>query len=199
MLPLAGHEWMALSALEPDMGRKSSIHKLEPNVRSHIERRLREDRLTLDELIEDARQTSRGEQKPSRSAIGRYKVSFDEMSKRLREQQAMASLLVEELGENPDDRAGALMVQSITTLTTHAAKGAQIDEETTLDDVRKLARAAKDVLAARKVSRKERNAIQKEARDKLLEEQRAKLEAMPVKGGVTEDTKQAIREALGIS
>ncbi|HLD67844.1 MAG TPA: phage protein Gp27 family protein [Pseudomonas sp.] len=181
------------------MGRKSSIHKLEPNVRSHIERRLREDRLTLDELIEDLRQNFPGEQKPSRSAIGRYKVSFDEMSKRLREQQAMASLLVEELGENPDDRAGALMVQSITTLTTHAAMGAQIDEETTVDDVRKLARAAKDVLAARKVSREERNAIQKEARDKLLEEQRAKLEAMPVKGGVTEDTKQAIREALGIS
>ena len=35
-------------------------------------------------------------------------------------------------------------------------------------------------------------------RKKLLEEQRAKLEAMPVKGGVTPETKQAIREALGI-
>ena len=30
----------------------------------------------------------------------------------VREQQAMASLLVEELGENPNDKAGALMVQS---------------------------------------------------------------------------------------
>ncbi len=113
------------------MGRKSSIDKLEPQVRSHIERRLRENRLTLDELIEDLHEQFPSEQKPSRSAVGRYKVSFDEMSRRLREQQAMASLLVEELGENPDDKAGALMVQSITTLTTHAALGAQIDEETT--------------------------------------------------------------------
>ena len=35
------------------MGRKSSIDKLEPVVRSHIELRLRENRLTLDELIHD--------------------------------------------------------------------------------------------------------------------------------------------------
>ena len=111
----------------------------------------------------------------------------------------MASLLVEELGENPNDKAGALMVQSIQTLTTHAALGAQIDDETTIDDVRKLARAAKDVLQASKASREERAAIAREAREALLEEQKAALAAMPIKGGVTEETKQAIREALGIT
>ncbi|MFT7722252.1 MAG: DUF3486 family protein [Roseateles sp.] len=40
--------------------------------------------------------------------------------------------------------------------------------------------------------------VEADARQALLEEQRAKLEAMPSKGGVTEDTKRAIREALGI-
>jgi len=181
------------------MGRKSSIDRLEPAVRTHIEKRLRERRLTLDELIEDLHEHFPSADKPSRSAIGRYKVSFDEMAKRLREQQAMASLLVEELGENPNDKAGALMVQSIQTLTTHAALGAQIDDETTIDDVRKLARAAKDVLQASKASREERAAIAREAREALLEEQKAALAAMPIKGGVTEETKQAIREALGIT
>lgn len=47
------------------MGRKSSIHKLDPTVRSHIERRLRENRLTLDELIEDLHESFPSEQKPS--------------------------------------------------------------------------------------------------------------------------------------
>ncbi len=178
------------------MGRKSSIHKLAPDVRSHIERRLREDRLTLDELIEDLHQAFPSEQKPSRSAIGRYRTNFDELTKRLREQQAMASLLVEELGENPDDKAGALMVQSITTLTTHAAMGAQIDEETTIDDVRKLARAAKDVLAARKVSREERKAIQAEARDALLKEQEQRLEEMRGSDGMSEQLEDRIRRVL---
>lgn len=178
------------------MGRKSSIDKLEPAVRSHIERRLRENRLTLDELIADLQECFPVDQKPSRSAIGRYKVSFDEMAKRLREQQAMAQLLVEELGENPDDRAGALMVQSITTLTTHAAMGAQVDEETTIDDVRKLARAAKDVLAARKVSREERKAIEKEAREALLQEQEQRLEEMRGSDGMSEQLEQRIRNVL---
>lgn len=178
------------------MGRKSSIDKLEPQVRSHIERCLRENRLTLDELIADLHAHFPSNQKPSRSAVGRYKSSFDEMAKRLREQQAMAQLLVEELGENPDDRAGALMVQSITTLTTHAAMGAQVDEETTIDDVRKLARAAKDVLAARKVSREERRAIEKEAREALLQEQEEKLQEMRGTDGMSEQLEQRIRHIL---
>lgn len=181
------------------MARKSSIDKLDPGVRSHIERRLRENRMTLDELIEDLHEQFPQEDKPSRSAVGRYKVSFDEMSKRLREQQAMASLLVEELGENPDDKAGALMVQSITTLTTHAALGAQIDEETTVDDVRKLARAAKDVLAARKVNREERHAIAREAREKLIEEQREKLDELGRTGEVDQDIlNKVIKAAYGL-
>ena len=37
------------------------------------------------------------------------------------------------------------------------------------------------------------------ARRELLEEQAAKLAALPNKGGVTDDTKAAIRLALGIT
>lgn len=178
------------------MARKSSIDKLEPTVRSHIERRLRENRLTLDELIADLRENFPGKDKPSRSAIGRYKVSFDEMTRRMREQQAMASLLVEELGENPDERAGALMVQSITTLTTHAAFAAQNDEEVDIDSVRKLARAAKDVLQARKASLEERRQIEREARDKLLQEQQGRLEELRGSDGMSEQLEDRIRRVL---
>ncbi len=38
-----------------------------------------------------------------------------------------------------------------------------------------------------------------QARRELLEEQAAKLAALPNKGGVTDDTKAAIRLALGIT
>jgi len=40
--------------------------------------------------------------------------------------------------------------------------------------------------------------VEEAARQRLLDEQRAKLEAMPNKGGVTPETKASIREALGI-
>jgi hypothetical protein len=53
-------------------------------------------------------------------------------------------------------------------------------------------------MQARTMSLREREAVEDFARKKLLEEQRAKLDAMGTKGGVTEDTKRQIREALGI-
>lgn len=178
------------------MGRRSSISTLDPAVRSHIERRLREGRLTLDELISDLRAQFPSAEKPSRSALGRYSLQFDEMSRRLREQQAMASLLVEELGENPDERAGALLVQSITTLTTHAAFAAQESDEVDIESVRKLARAAKDVLSARKSSQEERRAIEKEARERLLQEQEQRLDEMRGSDGMSEQLENRIRGIL---
>ena len=183
------------------MGRKSSISRLEPQARQYLEQLIRQGRHTLDELLADVR-AKFPQADVSRSAIHRFSVPFKEMLERMRQQQAMAGILVQELGEDPDDKAGALMVQAITTLTTQASVMQAGAEEVDIDAVQKLARAAKDVIATRKVSRQERLAIEADAeergRKKLLEEQRAKLEAMPVKGGVTPETKQAIREALGI-
>lgn len=178
------------------MGRKSSIDRLPADVRSHIERRLRENRLTLDELIVDLQQHFPAADKPSRSAIGRYKVSFDQMVRRLREQEAMSRLLVEELGENPDERAGALMVQSVTTLVNHATFAAQNEEDVDIEDVRKLARAAKDVLQARKASLEERRSIEKEARERLLQEQEQRLEEMRGSDGMSEQLEGRIRRIL---
>lgn len=178
------------------MGRKSSIDRLPAEVRSHIERRLRENRLTLDELIADLQQQFPAADKPSRSAIGRYKVSFDQMVRRLREQEAMSRLLVEELGENPDERAGALMVQSVTTLVNHATFAAQNEEDVDIEDVRKLARAAKDVLQARKASLEERRSIEKEARERLLQEQEQRLEEMRGSDGMSEQLEGRIRRIL---
>ena len=179
------------------MGRKSTIKRLEPEARKHLEKLLREDRHTLDELLVAIREKFPNAE-VSRSAIHRHRQGYEELVKGMREQQAIASLVVSELGENPDDKAGALLVQTITTLTNQVALTAAGEGEVDVETVRKLARAAKDVIAARRVDRQERLAIRQEAREELLAEQRAKLEAMPNKGGVTADTKAAIREALGI-
>ena len=62
-------------------------------------------------------------------------------------------------------------------------------------DLPKLAKAIAD-LGRASVSQKR---LAAEARKELLEEQRKKLDALDSKGGVTPETKQAIRDALGIS
>lgn len=180
------------------MGRKSTIKRLEPEARKYLEKLLREDRHTLDELLAAMR-----EQFPaaevSRSAIHRHRVGFEEFMKGMREQQAMASVVVAELGENPDDKLGALLVQTITTLTNQVAMqtagGGDVDVET----VRKLARAAKDVLAARRVDRQERLAIRQDARNELLAEQEERFKALGQSGDVDQDTlAKVIKAAYGL-
>ena len=111
----------------------------------------------------------------------------------------MARLLVSELGENPDERAGALMVQAVTTLTTHAAFTAQQEEDPDIDTVRHLARAAKDVLQSRKASLDERREIERAARERLLREQEENLKETARAQGLSEDQVQFWRErVLGI-
>lgn len=178
------------------MGRKSSIDKLPAEVRSHIERRLRENQLTLDQLIEDLQDTFPNKDKPSRSALGRYRQSFDSMMEQIRQQEQMARIMVEELGENPDDKAGALLVQSVTTLANRVLFESQGEEDLDIEDVRKLARAAKDIMHTRKLSLEQRREVERLAREKLIEEQEQSLEELRGTDGMSEQLEDRIRKVL---
>ena len=180
------------------MGRKSTIKRLEPEARKHLEKLLREDRHTLDELLVAMREKFPNAE-VSRSAIHRYSQGYEELVKDMREQQAIASLVVSELGENPDDKAGALLVQTITTLTNQVALTAAGEGEVDVETVRKLARAAKDVIAARRVDRQERLAIRQAARDELLAEQEANLTKIAKTQGMGQEQLDFwLKEFLGV-
>lgn len=181
--------------------RKSSISRLPDEQRAYIERLMRGGRLTLDEMIEDLKAKFPGEPaaEVSRSALHRYDQQVAELTARMREIDTAARVVVEELGESPDDRAGALLTQSITTLATHAALNAQQGDGVSIEEVRKLARAARDVIAARSMSLKERQAIEAAARQKLLREQETTLEEAAKAQGLGEDQVRFWREKfLGI-
>lgn len=181
------------------MGRKSTIDQRSESFRKHVFRCLRENRLTLDELRAELEAEFPEEPTPSRSALGRHRASVEEMIAHEREMAAAAEALVGELGEDFDAKSGALLAQAVTTLTSRYAMGKlQSGDEMDIGDVLDLARAAKTAQEARSLNLKERREVERMAREKLLEEQKAKLDAMGAKSGVTEDTKRAIREALGI-
>ncbi|MBX7003863.1 DUF3486 family protein, partial [Providencia rettgeri] len=68
-----------------------------------------------------------------------------------------------------------------------------------IDTVRHLARAAKDVLQARKASLDERREIEREARERLLQEQQANLSEVASAQGLSEEQVQFWREkVLGV-
>jgi len=70
------------------------------------------------------------------------------------------------------------------------------ESEVTIEEVRKLARAAKDTIQARQSSLKERQSIEQAARDRLVREQKEKLARVEKKGGLDPETLRRIREEV---
>ncbi len=178
------------------MGRKSAITRLPPDVKAHIEKRLREDRMTLDELLVDIRQAFPEAHAPSRSSLGRYRASFEELAGRMREIETATAVLVGELGEGVGDKAGALLTQAVTTLAANAALRAHEDDEISVKEIGELARAARAAMQARTMSLKERQEIEAMARKKLLEEQETALQEMRGSDGMSEQLEDRIRRVL---
>lgn len=183
------------------MPRQSSIKRMPADQRSYLEKLLREDRYTLDEMLAKVAQQFPSAALPSRSALGRYSQNLGELAGRMRDIQAASNALVSELGEDPNDRAGQLLVQAVTTLATHAAlKANDAAEELSIKEVAALARGARNVLEARKMSLAERQAIAKEAREALAREQEEKLAATVKAGGLSASAAETIRkQILGIA
>lgn len=170
------------------MARKSSIARKPEVVRATIDKMIRQGRLTLDEIVTYVEEKHGPGAAPSRSALGRYAKSVNEMMERMRSIDTASRAIVEELGESPDDRAGALLVQSITTMATDVAMRLQADDDgegPSIEDVRKLARAGNDIMRTRKLSLQERQEIARLAREKLLAEQADKLDKEVRSGGLT--------------
>lgn len=194
------------------MGRKSSIDRLDPEIKTYIQAMLASGSMTLDELIADLQgrypAASKAGGLPSRSAVGRYGQKLERRLSAIRASTEAAKMIQAHAGDDKDARSEALtaMVQTELFEAILALQEAdEIGEDGERVDpgerVALLSKAAKNIatLTRSSINLKEFQAKVEEAlRKKLMEEQRAKLEAMPNKGGVTAETKAAIREALGI-
>ena len=183
------------------MPRASTIKRMPPKERAYLEKLIREDRWTLDELRDKVRAQFPDATAPSRSALGRYTQQVGELAGRMRDIQAASTALVSELGEDPNDRAGQLLVQAVTTLATDAAlKANNPDDGVSIKQVGELARGARAILQARKMSMQERQEIARVARESLQAEQAEALKSVVKAGGMTAATADTIkRQILGMA
>lgn len=179
------------------MPRKAKIRTLPADQRAFIERLLREDRLTLDGMLRAVRAKFPDADTPSRSALGRYSKKVAELAGRMRDIQAAGTAMVAELGEDPNDRAGQLLVQAVTTLATHTALQANDPDakDLSIKDVAELARGARAVLEARKMSLAERQEVRRIAREELQREQREKLTELQKQGAIDPATLNLVIKA----
>lgn len=190
------------------MGRKSTIARLPPEVKAHIEALLARGSSTLDELIAELQQRwprlAHAQELPSRSAVHRYGQKLERRLSAIRASTEAAKLIQAQAGDDRDARSEALTALVQTELFEAILQLQEADdpEADAGERVGMLSAAAKNIatLTRSSINLKEFQAkAATQARRELLEEQAAKLAALPNKGGVTDDTKAAIRQALGIT
>lgn len=135
----------------------------------------------------------------SKSALQRYGSPFEQRMAQLKMASEQARALVD-AAPDEEDKLGAAVVRMTQERIFNLLMELEVDPEKV--DINKLFKNAAEIGKAsvthKRFSMEARAAIEAEARRKLLDEQKAKLEAMGHKSGVTQETKQAIREALGI-
>ncbi len=159
---------------------KSTVTRLPAEQRAYIEKLLRDDRLTLDEMIADLQARFPGEPvaELSRSALHRYGQGFAEMTARMRDIDRASQALVGEFGDSLGEKASTLLTNAVVTLVTDVAMRQQASEkEVDVDTARKLARAAKDAIDTKRVDVNVRKAIAAEARENAIREAASRVSA----------------------
>jgi hypothetical protein len=183
------------------MGRKSSIDRLEPEIKAYIQAMLASGSMTLDELIADLRerwpaQSGSGEL-PSRSALHRYGSKLDRRLTAIRASTEAAKLIQAHAGDDKDARSEALtaMVQTelfeaILALQEADEIGEDGEKADPGERVALLSKAAKNIatLTRSSINLKEFQAKVEEAtRRKLLAEQEANLQEVAKAQGMDDD------------
>jgi hypothetical protein len=189
------------------VGRKSSIDRLPDAIKAHIQGQLADGSMTLDELIADLRARWPDEAEsgdlPSRAAVGRYGQKLERRLSAIRASTEAAKIICAQTGDREDKRSEALtaMVQSELFESILALQEVDDEDMSPAERIGLLADAAKNIATLTRSSvtlKKYQTEAEERARKALLAEQSAALAAMPNKCGVTEETKQTIRELLGI-
>jgi uncharacterized membrane protein YccC len=184
------------------MGRKSTISRLPLDVKSYIEGKLAEGKLTLDELIADlqtAFPAAQPAELPSRSALGRYGQKLERRLSAIRASTEAAKIIQAQAGDNSDARSEALTALIQTELFEAILELQESTEEDDVGDrVGMLSAVAKNVasLTRSSVNLKQFQAkVEEETRRKLIEEQRGKLDALGKTGAVAPEVLAAVIKA----
>jgi hypothetical protein len=172
---------------------RSSISKLDPQIKAELDRLLKDDRLTITEVVEHLR--GLGAQ-VSRSAVGRYHQRFEEIGKRMRESREVAKVWADRLGSEPQGDIGKMVMELLRTLAFDVSLAmTEPDEDGNapkLDPgaINKLALAMQRLEAAGKWNIQREQAM----REALADEVGKKLASSPRK--LDKDALEIVRKAI---
>jgi hypothetical protein len=179
----------------PRRHRRSSVDRLDPEVRELIGKLRIDFGWTIDEILAKLRELGQGE--VSRSALGRHVKSLEEIGAQLRHSREVAKALIDQVGDAPEDRTADLnielmhsMILRLVTATNDEGDGGPITFGP--EDVMFLTRSLQALAGARKTNAdmvlKTREAATKEAAKKAG--------AAAKSAGLSKETVQFITNAV---
>lgn len=174
--------------------------------RQFIYKMLEDNKLTLNEMLDEIRSEFPSDCIPSRSALGREKQNYVAEVKEFRQMAAMSEVLVKEFGEDPDDKGGMLLAQAVQAVVTKRAMDELTNDGTDdgkpkmdIAEVGALARAARAAIMTKSKAMENRDEIRRQAREELLREQDENLQKAAISQGLGAEQIQFWREkVLGI-
>jgi hypothetical protein len=183
------------------MARQSSITTLPEEVRRWLERALTEQNFSGYEALE-AMMREKGFA-ISKSAIHRYGQKIERRFAAIKASTEAARIITEGAADDQDARSEAVIALCQTEIfeAMISLQEANDEEMTPLDRMNAMSKVAKNIATLTRASianKQFKIEAENRIRQQLLDEQKAKLDAMGVKSGVTEGIKLAIRAALGI-
>lgn len=185
------------------MPRPSSIKTLPPELRQEFDRFLadRPD-LTIDDLTAwlNERLCSEGVTvSVSRSAVGRYRQSYEEAVQHMRETREMAAGFARELPDFKNDKVGELLLEALHTLLLKAATAQTEADQVKPMDVMLLCKSIKDLFASSKLGVETEAKIREQARKEALEQAAEAAGDAGTQAGLDEDQLGLIRaKILGV-
>lgn len=183
------------------MTRKSSITQLPPEIREELDKLLREDRFTIEQVVLHLQSLGAN---VSRSAVGRYHKRFDEIGKRMRESREIAAVWAQKIGSEPQGDIGRVVMEMLRTLAFDVTLDLT-EEDGETGQAKALAQPGAIgalALAMQRLESATKTSFERElkARKVALEEAAKVVEKIASKGGMSAKTRDEIKAGiLGIS
>lgn len=176
------------------MGRKSTIKQLDQRIRAAVDLAIREDRATIDELVE---LISNHGGEASRSAVGRYVKNARQQMEKFRQAKEMAKLWIGKLDEDPDGDVGRLLSEMLRTVAFQTISGFDESEDGAAPaEVMFIAKAIKELAQADKITADRVLQIRRE----VAKQAAVTAEKAATAAGYSADTIAGIkRDILGIA
>lgn len=185
------------------MPRPSTIKTLPTELRQEFDRFLadRPD-LTLDDLTAwlNERLADEGVTvSVSRSAVGRYRQSYEEAVQHMRETREMAAGFARELPNFKNDKVGELLLEALHTLLFKAATAQTEADQVKPMDVMLLCKSIKDLFATSKIGVETEAKIRQEAEEQARKKIASEVEDTARAQGLGEEQARFWREkVLGV-